>query len=234
MTRKLMAVSLVMMMGAACGEGMEQPSSPVSDEAPEFARQDLNTLPVVKELRTLRQGCDYVLRVLQENSPYPYPNPYIYRVTVRSEVVTPSTCTLVPGTVELGTSKLVPDIALVSNTEGIVAAYSSGEYVRSMGNVVRVSIHSLDPNTLGSLRVTGLASSLVPSNGGAGAGRAAYLGAITLQPGYIEVSGTFTGNSLYEYPATIPYPYPIVTGTNYVATYPNFHSTTMSPYIRTF
>jgi len=32
------------------------------------------------------------------------------------------------------------------------------------------------------------------------------LEALTLRPGSLEESGTFTGNSVYEYPPAIPYP----------------------------
>jgi hypothetical protein len=77
------------------------------------------------------------------------------------------------------------------------------------GERPRASSSTWTPSTLGSLKVAGLQASFVPSNGGAGGPGATYLGALTLHTGYLEVNGTFTGNSITEDPATIPWPYPI-------------------------
>jgi hypothetical protein len=47
------------------------------------------------------------------------------------------------------------------------------------------------------------------------------------------VSGTFTGNSLTEDPANIPWPYPIWQGNAFVASYANFFTTTTPPILGT-
>lgn len=187
----------------------------------------LASLPVVSAAQATRGGCAYSIKVLQDVDPNPYPQSF-YRIAVESSVLT-TACTVQPRSVELGTSKLVPQIAIQASADGVVAAYSYGEYIRSMGNHVRVSIRNLDPSTLGTLRAAGLASSFVPANGGAGAPAAVSLGALTLQGSYVEVTGTFTGNSLTEDPAGIPWPYPIWQGNEFTATYANFFTTTTPP-----
>lgn len=187
----------------------------------------LASLPVVSAAQTARGSCGYSIKVLQDVDPNSYPQTF-YRIAVESSVLAPG-CTVQPQSVELGTSKLQPQIAIQASADGIVAAYSYGEYIRSMGDYVRVSIRNLDPSTLGSLRVAGLASSIVPANGGAGAPAAVSLGALTINGSYVEVSGTFTGNSLTEDPANIPWPYPIWQGNSFVATYQNFFTTTTPP-----
>ncbi len=188
----------------------------------------LASLPVVSAVQTTRGGCAYSIKILQDVDPNPYPHTF-YRIAVESSVLTSGTCTVQPQSVELGTSQLLPQIAIQASADGVVAAYSYGQYVRSMGNDVRVSIRNLDPSTLGSLRVAGLASSIVPANGGAGAPAAISLGGLTINGSYVEVSGTFTGNSLTEDPTSIPWPYPIWQGNDFVATYYNFFTTTTTP-----
>lgn len=188
----------------------------------------LANLPVVSAAQATRGGCAYAIKVLEDVNPNPYPQPF-YRIAVESSVVAPGSCTVQPRSVELGTSKLLPQIAIQANADGLVAAYSYGEYIRSVGNHVRVSIRNLDPSTLGTLRVAGLASAFVPANGGAGAPAAVSLGALTIQGSYVEVTGTFTGNSLTEDPAGIPWPYPIWQGNEFVATYPHFFTATTPP-----
>jgi hypothetical protein len=188
----------------------------------------LASLPVVNSAQTTWGGCAYSIKVLEDVNPIPYPQP-LYRVAVESSVLAPATCTAQPQSVELGTSKLLPQIAIQASADGVVAAYSHGEYIRSMGNYVRVSIRHLDPSTLGSLRIAGLSSSVVPANGGAGAPAAVSLGGLTLQGSAVEVSGTFTGNSLTEDPAGTPWPYPIWQGQEFVATYLHFFTTTTPP-----
>ena len=189
-------------------------------------------VPVINELRVTRQGCGYSLKVLRDVNPDPYPQP-LYRIIVQSEVVSPNTCTLVPGTRELQTSKDEPRIALAANDEGVVVAYSHGGYTRPY-TVIRIGIQRLDPNTLGALRVAGLAAHWVPENGGAGGPGTLSLTKLILHPSAIEVSGTFTGNSVTDDPATIAWPYPIVQGSNFVASYPDFFGTTQPPSIVTF
>ncbi|HYO54564.1 hypothetical protein [Archangium sp.] len=192
-------------------------------------------LPVVNEARASWQGCAYSLKVLQDADPdFPYYQP-LYRISVQSEVVSSATCTLTPRTVELGTSKLTPQIALAANADGLAAAYSFGEYIRGFGNWVRIRIHRLDPSTLGSVKVAGLQGHFVPSNGGAGMPGATSLGELTLHSGYLEVNGTLNGNSITEDPATTPWPYPIVQGSRFVVIYPDFFSQTpQSPRFVTF
>ncbi len=186
-------------------------------------------LPVVKEARVSWQGCDYSIKVRQDVDPdYPYPVP-LYRISVQSEVVSPGTCSLTPRTVQLATSKLSPRIAISANAEGLAAAYSFGEYYRGYGNSIRLRIHRLDPSTMGSVRVAGLQANLVPENGGAGGPGEANLQGLTLYPGYLEVNGTLSGNSITEDPATLPWPYPIVQGSRFVATYPDFFGSTQQP-----
>jgi hypothetical protein len=189
-------------------------------------------VPVIKELKVTRQGCGYSLKVLKDINPDPYPQP-LYRIIVQSEVVSPGTCTLVPGSVELGTSKEEPRIALAANDEGVVAAYSHGGYTRPY-LIIRIAIKRLDPNTLGALRVAGLAAHFVPENGGAGGPGALTLNGLTLHPNAIEVNGTFIGNSVTEDPTTQPWPYPILQGSNFVASYPDFFGTTQPPSIVSF
>jgi hypothetical protein len=123
----------------------------------------------------------------------------------------------------------MPQIAIGANAEGLAVAYSFGEYFRGMGNWVRIRTHRLDPSTLSSVRVAGLQANFVPANGGAGGPGAAYVGELTLHTGYLEVSGTFTGNSITEDPATIPWPYPILQGNRFVAIYPDFFGPTPRP-----
>jgi hypothetical protein len=187
----------------------------------------LASLPVVSAAQTTRGGCAYSIKVLEDVDPNPYPQSF-YRIAVESSVLAPP-CTVQPLSVELGTSKLLPQIAIQSSADGVVAAYSYGEYIRSMGNYVRVSIRNLDPSTLGTLRAAGLASSIVPANGGAGGPAAVSLGALSINGSYVEVTGTFTGNSLTEDPAGIPWPYPIWQGNDFAATYPDFFTTTTPP-----
>lgn len=191
-------------------------------------------LPVVKEARTSWQGCGYSIKVLQGTDPSA-PWQILYRVTVQSEVVSSSTCTLTPGTVELGTSKNTPEVAIAANAEGLAAAWTHGEYIRGYGSWGRARIHRLDPNSLGTLKVAGLQSSYVPSNGGAGMPGTITLTGLTLYTGYLEVNGSFTGNSITEYPATTPWPYPIVQGNHFVASYADFFGqAAQSPSIVTF
>ncbi|WP_052420170.1 DUF5011 domain-containing protein [Hyalangium minutum] len=159
--------------------------------------------------------------------PIPYPRPF-YRITVESSVLAP-TCTVQPKSLELTTSRALPQVAIQASADGIVAAYTYGEFVRFMGDITRVSVRNLDPNTLGTLRGAGLSSAIVPPNGAAGYPGAVLLDALTIQGPYVEVSGTFTGNALTEDPATIPWPYPIWQGNNFVASYANFFTTTTPP-----
>ncbi|EPX62085.1 hypothetical protein D187_009989 [Cystobacter fuscus DSM 2262] len=127
------------------------------------------------------------------------------------------------------TSKIEPRIAIAANAEGLAVAYFHGEYVRFMGDWARIGIHRLDPSTLGSVRVAGLQASYVPEDGGAGGPGATYLNELTLHPGYLEVSGTFSENSVTEYPPPMPWPYPIVQGNRFVAIYPDFFGSTQKP-----
>jgi len=193
-----------------------------------FGTSALASLPVVSAAQTTRGGCAYSIKVLEDVNPNPYPQPF-YRIAVESSVIKPGTCTVQPRSVELGTSKLLPQIAIQAGADGVVAAYSYGEYIRSIGNHVRVSLRNLDPSTLETLRVAGLASAFVPANGGAGAPAAVSLGALNIQGSYVEVTGTFTGNSLTEDPAGTPWPYPIWQGNDFVATYPHFFTATTPP-----
>lgn len=187
----------------------------------------LASLPVVNSAQTTRGGCAYSIKVLQDVNPDPYPQPF-YRIAVESSVLTPATCTVQPQSVELGTSQLVPQIAIQSSADGIVAAYSYGQYIRWMGNDVRVSIRNLDPSALGTLRESVLLSAIVPLDGGAGAGGpgAISMGGLTLNGSYVELSGTFTGNSLTQGPGGSSWPYPMWQGHDFVATYYNFFTTT--------
>ncbi|HYO65674.1 MAG TPA: hypothetical protein VEU33_06285 [Archangium sp.] len=180
-------------------------------------------LPVVKEARASWQGCAYSIKVLQGTDPSA-PWQILYRVTVQSEVVSSATCTLTPGTVELGTSKNTPEVAIAANAAGLAAAWSYGEYIRGYGTWGRARIHRLDPSTLGTVNVSGLQSNYVPSNGGAGMPGVITLGELTLHTGYLAVNGSFTGNSLTADPATTPWPYPILQGNRFVAIYPDFFS----------
>lgn len=227
MKRQLTAVSLVMMMGVACGEGVEQPSIPVCNEAPELT-PPLADMVVIDEARVTRQGCGYSIKVLQEVTPYPYPPFHVHRIIVQSEVVSPGTCTLVPRTVELATSGIEPQIAIEANAEGVVVAYAYGEYSRWFRGH-DLGIQRLDPNTLCALRVAGLATYFAPGDGSlAGLPGDLSLENLSLRSSYIEASGTFTGNSIYESPRTVA-PYPIVEGSHFVAIYPDFFGTTQRP-----
>lgn len=188
----------------------------------------LASLPVVSAAQTTWGGCAYSIKVLQDVDPIPYPRPF-YRIAVESSILAPGTCTVQPQAVELWTSRLLPQIAIQASADGVVAAYSYGEYIRTLGDFMRVSIRHLDPSTLGTLRVAGLTSSWVPANGGAGMPGAVSLGGLTLHGSSVEVTGTFTGNALTEDPAGIPWPYPIWQGHEFFATYPNFFTTATPP-----
>ena len=167
----------------------------------------------VNEVHASWQGCDYALKFVEVADPdWPYYYRPLYKISVQSAVVSPSTCTLTPGTVELGTSKLTPQLAIVVNADGLAVAYSYGENIQAYGPWVRVRIYSLNPSSLATLKVLGLQSSHVPTNGGAGLPASAYVSQLLLYAGYLEVDGSFTGNSLTEDPATTPWPYPIVQG----------------------
>jgi hypothetical protein len=191
-------------------------------------------LPVVKQARADWQGCAYSIKVLQGSDPYA-PWQILYRVTVQSEVVSSATCTLTPRTVELGTSKNTPEVAIAVNADGLAAGWTYGEYIRGYGTWGRARIHRLDPSTLSTLRLAGLQSSYVPTNGGAGMPGVITLNGLTLNASNLEVAGSFTGNSITEDPATTPWPYPIVQGNNFVATYPGFFSAApQSPSFVTF
>ena len=200
-----------------------------------LASPALAALPVVSESRVSWQGCEFSIKVLQDvEQAYPYPQT-LYRISVQSAVVSPATCSLTPNTLELGTSKLMPQIAIAANAEGLAVAYSFGEYIRSVGNWVRLRVYRLDPSSLGIYRIAGLQASYVPANGGAGMPGATSLQELTLHPGYIAVNGTFTGNSVTEDPATTPWPYPILQGNRFVAIYPDFFTwAPQSPRIVTF
>mgnify|MGYP007050639359 CR=1 FL=1 len=62
-----------------------------------FASSARADLPLVKEVHAAWNGCDYALRVEEDVDPIPYPRP-LYRISVRSTVVSADTCTLTPGT----------------------------------------------------------------------------------------------------------------------------------------
>ncbi|WP_224362912.1 DUF5011 domain-containing protein [Hyalangium versicolor] len=124
-------------------------------------------------------------------------------------------------------------MAIQSSAEGIVVAYSYGEPIRTLGDFTHISVRSLDPSTLGTLRGAGLGSAWVPENGGAGGPGGVSLSALSIQGPYVEVSGTFTGNSLTEEPAGIPWPYPIWQGHEFVASYANFFTSTTAPILGT-
>ncbi|REG37176.1 hypothetical protein ATI61_101154 [Archangium gephyra] len=191
-------------------------------------------LPVVKEARADWQGCAYSIKVLQGSDPYA-PWQVLYRVTVQSAVVSSATCALTPRTVELGTSKNTPEVAIVASADGLAAAWTYGEYIRGYGTWGRARIHRLDPSTLSTLRLVGLQSNYVPSNGGAGMPGVITLSGLTLNAANLEVAGTFTGNSLTEDPATTPWPYPILQGNHFVATYADFFTAApQSPSLVTF
>jgi hypothetical protein len=200
-----------------------------------LASPALAELPVVNESHVSWQGCDFAIKVLQDvQQDYPYPQT-LYRISVQSTVVSSATCSVTPSTTELGTSKLMPQIAIAANAEGLAVAFSFGEYNRNVGNWVRIRVYRLDPSSLGIYRIAGLQASYVPENGGAGMPGATSLQELTLHPGYIEVNGTFTGNSVTEDPATTPWPYPILQGNRFVAIYPDFFTwTPQSPRIVTF
>lgn len=193
----------------------------------------LADLPVINEMHANWGGCDYAIKVRQDVNPYPYPQP-LYRIAVERAVISHLTCFLQPGSVELATSKLVPQIAIVSGTQGVAVAYSSGEYVRGMGNWVRVSIRQIDPTTLNSVRVAGLQASYVPANGGAGNVGAVSLEGMSLSSTTLRLVGTFAGNAITEDPSPVPWPYPIVQGNHFIADYPNFFSSTQAATITTY
>ncbi len=191
-------------------------------------------LPVVKEARASWQGCAYSIKVLQGSDPYA-PWQILYRVTVQSAVVSSATCALTPRTVELGTSKNTPEIAILANADGLAAAWTYGEYIRGYGTWGRARIHRLDPSTLSTLRTVGLQSNYVPSNGGAGMPGVITLNGLTFDAGKLNVIGSFTGNSITEHPATIAWPYPILQGNQFVATYADFFTAApQAPSIVTF
>jgi hypothetical protein len=187
------------------------------------------------EVHAAWQGCDYALKVVEVADPdWPYYYRPLYKISVQSAVISPATCTLTPGSVELATSKLTPQLAIAVNAEGLAVAYSFGEYIRAFGPWARIRIHSLNPSTLASLKVLGLQSNHVPPNGGAGMPAAAYVSGLLLYAGYLEVDGSFTGNSLTEDPATTPWPYPIVQGSHFAVFYPGFFTQSSPPYIYTY
>ncbi len=189
----------------------------------------------VNEVHASWQGCDYAVKVVEVADPdWPYYYRPFYKISVQSAVLS-SPCTLTPGSVELATSRLTPDISIAVNDEGLAVAYSSGEYVRTIGPWVRSFIHSLNPSTLASLKVVGLQSNQVPPNGYAGLPGAAYVSGLWLGSGPLEVYGSFTGNSLTEYPAVTPWPYPIVQGSHFIVVYYDFFSpSSQSPFILTY
>ena len=102
---------------------------------------------------------------------------------------------------------------------------SYGESIRGYGTWGRARIHRLDPSTLlGTLKVSGLQSNYVPSNGGAGMSSVITLGVLTLHTGYLEVNGSFTGNSITEDPRPLPGRTRPCKGNRFVAIYPDFFS----------
>ncbi|WNG51433.1 hypothetical protein F0U60_50380 [Archangium minus] len=137
-------------------------------------------LPVIKTAQASWQGCDYTIKVLQDvdtGGTFPLP---LYRVSVQSAVVSSDTCSLVPTTVELGTSLLEPKIAIAVNDQGLVAAYSGGEYVRAMGGRwVHTYIHRLNPSTL---QTTRLAADWTSAPGTAGGPGTAEVDQLTIHP----------------------------------------------------
>ncbi|MET0406255.1 MAG: hypothetical protein ABW123_27805 [Cystobacter sp.] len=161
----------------------------------------------------------------------------LYKFSVHSAVISPATCTLTPGSVELATSKLTPDIAILVNAEGLAVAFSAGEYIRAFGPYARTFIRSLDPSTLVILKGVGLQSYYVPSDGGSGAGMpaAAYVAGLWFSSGNLGVYGSFTGNAFTEDPSPTPWPYPLVQGENFSVIYPDFFSqSSQSPHIFTY
>ncbi|MFE8597754.1 hypothetical protein [Archangium violaceum] len=195
------AVGIVALLGSSA-----QAQTPVSEQHASFS------------------GCDFAIKVVEVADPdWPYYYRPLYKISVQSAVLSPATCGLTPATVELATSKLLPDIAITVNADGLVAGYSFGEYIRAFGPWTRIRVHSLNPSSLVSLKTVGLMSNHVPPNGGAGMPAGTYLGGLSLlATGDLQVTGAFGGNSLTEDPATTPWPYPIVTGNNFVATYSGF------------
>ncbi|WNG25892.1 hypothetical protein F0U62_19110 [Cystobacter fuscus] len=188
-------------------------------------------LPVVNEARVSWQGCDYSIKVRKRAYPPddPYPWFYYYNISVQSEVVSLGSCSLTPRTVELATSESEPRIAIVANAEGLVVAYSFGDYVRGLGDWYRIRIHRLDPSTLGSVRVAVLGASFLPEDVGAGDPGAVNLQELTLHPGYLEVNGSFYGNWIMDETETIPWPHPLLQGDRFVAIYPDFFGSTQRP-----
>ncbi|QRK12666.1 hypothetical protein JQX13_23105 [Archangium violaceum] len=176
-------------------------------------------LPVVKTAQASWQGCDYTIKVLQDvDEPMPRP---LYRVSVQSAVVSPDTCSLVPTTVELGTSILEPTIAIAATAQGLVAAYSGGEYVKfGIGRWAVTHVHRLSPSTLRTLRLAELAAGWTSAPGTAGGPGTAEVDQITIYPSHVEVTGTRNGNLFGVYPSYSPYRFG--EGTHFAAFYPGF------------
>ncbi|QRN94467.1 hypothetical protein JRI60_35815 [Archangium violaceum] len=190
----------------------------------------LADLPVINEAQTSRNGCNYRVKVLEDSEPHPSQPILVplYRVVVESEIVSPATCLLTPGSVELGTSYLVPKIAIAANDEGLAVAYSWGAWVRFYGDLTHVRVHRLDPSTLASTRTSSLEGGFVPPGGGGGGPGSVDLDSLTLYPGFIMVMGTLSGNSISDLSAS-PYESTQGTGSHFVAIYPDFFNTTQRP-----
>ncbi|WNG44171.1 hypothetical protein F0U60_08685 [Archangium minus] len=175
-------------------------------------------LPVFKTAQASWQGCDYTIKVLQDVDVDLRP---LYRVSVQSAVVSSDTCSLVPTAVELGTSRVEPTIAIAANAQGLVAAYSGGEYVRlGIGKWAVTHVHRLNPSTLQTMKLAELAAGWTSAPGTAGGPGTAEVDQITLYPSHVEVTGTRNGNLFGVYPSYSPYRFG--EGTHFAAFYTGF------------
>ncbi len=153
-------------------------------------------LPIVQQAQTTWGGCGYFIQVEQDVDPIPYPQP-LYRIVLRSTVVSADTCTLPPQRIELGTSKLEPGIAIAADERGLVTAHSYGTYVRTMGPDMMTQVIRWEPTTLTNRRSEWIRVGNVPYPGAAGGPGSARVTRLTIFPKHVEVRGTRGGNLLF-------------------------------------
>jgi len=182
-------------------------------------------LPVVQEAHTVWEGCDYAIRVEQDVDPIPYPRP-LYRVSVHSSVVSADTCTLEPRTVVLGTSMLEPHIAIAANEQGLVAAFSGGEYVRAIGPYAATYVRRLEPSTLATLRQEMISAGWTSAPGTAGGPGTADVVRLAIYPTHVELKGIRSGNLVTAYPSGDSR---FEEGTGFAAFYSNFFGVNQKP-----
>ena len=154
------------------------------------------------------QGCTFTVSSAPRQ---PGPFPYIFDVTVTR--LASSTCAWGAGSVLVGSSNAVePTVSLAANELGVAVAYTYGKYARSL------ELKHLAPDTLTVVR----SSTLYPT----GAQYSVSSGDLAIGPDgtTLTVSGTKTGPIVGE----------TGSGGSYVASYPDFFTSTTAPSIVAF